>query len=124
MRIFSLIVAVTLTGCAAPITWNHRGLDPVSAERQREIDSAECVAIAMRDVSLPEQPAQTNVTVNVQGSGQSQVGDNGHMTMTGTEASAEIMRADALRQAENERAALADACMLRRGWVKSRSGKP
>jgi hypothetical protein len=115
MRIFLLIIAVVLTGCTAPVTWEYPGLDPVSAERQREIDSAECVAVAMRDVSLPAQPPQTNVTVNVQGFDQSQIGESGHMTMTGTEAQAESIWTDALMQAETERRALANACMLRRG---------
>ncbi len=124
MRIFLLIAAVALTGCATPVTWEHPGLDPVSAERQREIDSAECVAVAMREVSLPAQAPQTNVTVNVQGSGQSHIGDSGHMTMTGSEYEAQFLRTRALEQAETERGALANACMLRRGWVRHRTGEP
>jgi hypothetical protein len=56
--------------------------------------------------------------------GQSQIGDSGHMTMTGREAQAQGIRTAAPMQAETERHALANACMLRRGWVRHRTGEP
>lgn len=119
MRGIYLVSAFLLAGCAHPaaFTWEHPGLDSATAERQGEIDSAECTALAMQQVVLPGEPAQTNVNVNVSGPGGG-IYAGGHMTMTGSEMQADRMRNDAFEQAEQERASLANACLLQRGWVR------
>lgn len=119
MRILCLLAGLALAGCAAPYTWEHPGLDPATAERQGEIDRAECMALAMQQVQLPSEPAQTNVNVNVSGFGPT-------MTRTSSDLAAqqaETIRTGAFVQAQDERDALANACLLRRGWVRVRRGE-
>jgi len=120
VRPLIIVCALGVAACAAPhVVWEHPGQDTATAERQREIDSAECLAIATQVVSLPAEAAQTRVNVNFRGFDQSQVGDSGQLTATGSEIEAQKIRIAALKEADTERQVLNDACMEQRGWMKN-----
>jgi hypothetical protein len=114
-----VVCVLGLGACAAPrVVWEQPGKGTAAAEAQRQIDSAECMAIATQTVSLPPEAVETRVTVNFRVSDQSGVGDSGQMTATGSEMEAKRIRTEALKEAITERQALNDACMLHRGWME------
>jgi hypothetical protein len=147
MRIHCLMSALVLAGCAAPYTWEHPGLDPVAAERQGDIDSAECAAFALQSVpgpgvALPPQTT-TNAPRHYSVNGEATIYDQNGGTYTGhysgtansgasepispaisysQGAAAEQLEIDNWRRSEVVRD-LTNACMLRRGWVKVRTGQ-
>ena len=116
MRIVRLSAALVLLAGCAPYTWQHPGLDGAETQRQLEIDSAECTAIAMQTVPMPTAPATTTVNVNVNGGEAMSSGGNDYFA--GAERAEQLT---AERHAEQARYGLANACMLRRGWEKVRS---
>ena len=118
MRRLIIVFALGAAACAPRVVWEQPGRNMATAERQRQIDTAECMAVAMQETALPAESAQMRVTVNFQGPGQSQTASPGQMTATADEMEARRLRTAALAEAETERQALAGACMLRRGWVK------
>jgi hypothetical protein len=135
------MVALVLAGCAAPMTWQHPGLDGDAANRQREIDSAECTAVAMQAISLPVLPAMqpspsasrgyvVSGTATVYGAnGDSATGyysgtvagNGGDQALEGAQAYQVRANTYLFSQAQRARADFANACMLRRGWVKTSS---
>lgn len=114
MRLQLLATLLLLSACAsAPkYTWTNPSLAPVAMDGQRQIDSAECTAIAMQGVPLPTMPSETNINVNVDQFG-------GHMTETGTEIESRQIDLENKRQAQIARRNLAEGCMLKRGWIRT-----
>ena len=115
MRILRLTAPLVLLAGCAPYTWQHPGLDSAEAQRQFEIDSAECTATAMQAIPMPT--AQT--TVNVSFNGSEATSDDRGNDVFASDERVEQLRAE--RQAEQARYRLANACMLRRGWEQVRS---
>jgi hypothetical protein len=140
MRALILTVALLLAGCAQ-YTWQHPGLDPAAAERARQIDIAECTAAAMQAITLPNPPQapavaapseySLNGTTTVYGpDGEVNTGyysGTARASSSGGDRAADGIAAFQAREdhsdAINARNGLANACMLRRGWVKVRSGQ-
>ena len=146
MRVYYLLAALALVGCTPRYTWQNPSVAPALADRQRQIDSAECGAIAMRAVPMPNVSMPADVSPpeprNYRISGNtSTFGPGGTMynsTFQGTATAApagtsyaegvrQLAEADAMnaqaaqmRAAEKARDNLADACMMRRGWNKVR----
>lgn len=139
-----LMAGLTLGACAPRYTWYQPGLDPTTAARQLQIDSAECKVLAMRSVPQPRQPAvpppapPQNYSVN----GTTTVYDSNGNSYTGTyngtatsgaaafdPARAEVEGVAAAQsmqdnyQAAKARHDLAVACMLRRGWEQVPTGR-
>jgi hypothetical protein len=119
MRRLIIACALGLTACAAPrYGWELPGQSAAATERQRETDSAECLALAVRFTSLPAEAVQAKVAVDFRGLDRSESGDPEKPTGTGSEIETQRIRAAALKEADIERQAISDACMLHRGWVK------
>jgi hypothetical protein len=135
MRILRLAagLAFVLAGCAQRYTWYNPSVDPAVAERQQEIDSAECTAIAMQSIPMPVLPAPTPAQNNypVRGTitldGENGETYTGQYTANGNAAPPidlersfqEGMASAQTVQAYRARDNLAAACMMRRGWVKA-----
>jgi hypothetical protein len=140
MRALILTVALLLPGCSR-YTWQQPGLDPATAERARQIDTAECTAAAMQAITLPNPPQAPAVaapseyslsgTTTVYGpDGEVNTGyysGTARASSSGGDRAADGIAAFQAREdhsnAVNARNGLANACMLRRGWVKVRSGQ-
>jgi len=136
MRALTVAVALLLGGCT---TWERPDLDPVTAERQREIDTAECTAAAMQAVPLPNPPPQAALASPAEYSVSGTTtfyGPNGQITtgyVNGTATAAGgydpgrgLLEGQYFQEGLNAEAArqkLANACMLRRGWVKVKAGQ-
>ena len=153
MRVLKLAAALAfaVAGCVPRYSWYNPGVDPSVAERQREIDSAECRAVAMQSIPLPNlptppAPARPSAPSNYSVSGTTTVyGTNGEAYTgyyNGTATSGGFETADLARaglegaeqtqamidlyrrnQAYQARDQLADACMMRRGWTKVTAGQ-
>ena len=152
MRVLKLAatLAFAVAGCAPRYSWYYPGVDPTVAERQREIDSAECTAVAMRSIPLPNLPtppaaAATSAPSHYSVSGTTTVyGANGESytgyysdtangaapyespaqaQMEGAEASQAMIDSYRRNQAYRAQDQLADACMMRRGWTKVMAGR-
>jgi len=141
------VLAIALAGCAPRYSWYNPSIDPSVAERQRDIDSAECTAVAMRSIPSPALPTPTPAPApnNYPVSGTITLdGENGE-TYTGhyrangngaglyeSPAQAQLEAAEAWQAGEAADEAhranqaqdrLADACMMRRGWAKVMAGQ-
>ena len=140
VRALIVTAALLLAGCTT-YTWERPGLDPVTAERQREIDTAECTVAAMQAVPKPDSrlvtaSAAEPLDYSVQGTatiyGPGGEVQTGYYSGTATPAGGGGYTAPGIAQAQfltdsynatNARAGLANACMLRRGWVKVKAGQ-
>ena len=52
-----LFAILLLVGCAPTYTWQNPQLNPADADRQREIDKAECTVYGMNSVPVPNHTA-------------------------------------------------------------------
>jgi hypothetical protein len=140
MRMHLFITLLLLTGCAhAPkYAWENAALDAPTADRRRNIDTAECQAAAMANVPLPSlptsvvpviaQPSQYNVNGVVNGQSY-----NATVTpVSSYDPAADLQAGQAYAEGLNRdsrlfaqydaavkvQAQFGEACMMRRGWNK------
>ena len=130
MRVLAAMATLLLAACT---TWQRPDLDPAAAGREREIDTAECTAAAMQAIPLPSPPqaalagpaeySVSGTTIVYGPDGQVATGYvNGTATASGGyDPGRGLLEGQYFQEGLNVEAArqkLANACMLRRGWVK------
>jgi hypothetical protein len=118
--LFSVVCVLGLGGCASSHIWQHPGLSANEADRQFQIDSAECQALAMQTIALPAAAPQINVTAVASNYPMSPLpAESGGFWKSFDEGAASGDHFAAVRARTN----LATACMLRRGWERAKPGQ-